>query len=221
MATDPRSSPPHSPARRRWLWLAGGAGVLAVAGGVASRGYWQRWWRAEPDGAALDVCIVSPASPPDPASGLPPDAPREVPATARCPVCGMFPARERAWAAQVLYRDGHAHFFDSPIDLFQFLEGVERFSPGHTRADLLSMWVTDVPSRNWVAAEQAWFVHGSAMLGPMRMGDLPAFARQAEAEAFSRKHGGKALPYTQITPAIIKSMSVQRSHALHEGMHDH
>ncbi|NLX17495.1 MAG: hypothetical protein GXY45_11095 [Ramlibacter sp.] len=220
MADHPRNAPPGQArtTRRRWLWLAG-AGAAAVAGGVATQGYWKRWWQPKEE-AALDVCIVSPPTPYDPASGKPMEAPREVPESARCPVCGMYPARDRIWAAQVLYRNGDAHFFDSPIDLFQFLDGVERFNPGHSRADILSMWVTDAASRNWTAAEQAWYVHGSDALGPMRMGDLPAFADKAQAQDFSRQRGGKVLSHAEVTPAIIKTMSVERNHALHEGMHD-
>ena len=43
-------------------------------------------------------------------------------------------ALSAAWAAQVIYRDGGVHYFDSPIDLMQFLNNVPGFSPGYTRA---------------------------------------------------------------------------------------
>ncbi|MDO5693741.1 MAG: nitrous oxide reductase accessory protein NosL [Pseudomonadota bacterium] len=203
--------------RRRWLWLGGGAVLAAGALGTATR---RLWWPGAGAGNMLDVpadvCVVSPPIAHDPASGLAPDVPRPIPAAARCPVCGMYPARSPRWAAQVLYRDGHVHFFDSPIDLFQFLPDVARFSPGHGQADILSVWVTDARGGDWVQADQAWYVHGSDALGPMRMGDLPAFAQRDEAEEFASRRGGKVLPFGAVTPAIVKSLSVERSHALHD-----
>ncbi|MBU1396829.1 MAG: nitrous oxide reductase accessory protein NosL, partial [Gammaproteobacteria bacterium] len=69
-----------------------------------------------------DLCIVAPATPYDPASGRAMLAPRPIPADARCPVCGMYPARFSRWAAQSIFKDGAAHYFDSPLDLFVFLQ---------------------------------------------------------------------------------------------------
>ncbi|MFV0680155.1 nitrous oxide reductase accessory protein NosL [Ottowia sp.] len=199
--------------RRRWLWLGGGVMTVGVLGAAARH----LWWpgTVKTNDVPVDVCIVSPPIAYDASSGLAADQPRPIPAGARCPVCGMYPARGPRWAAQVLYRDGHVHFFDSPIDLFQFLPEVTRHSPGHTAADILSTWVTDAHSGQWVAAEKAWLVHGSDALGPMRMGDLPAFASRDEAAAFAKQRGGQVLAYHAITPAIIQSLSTRRSHALH------
>ena len=202
---------PLPPGRRRWLWLGGGVVAAGIIGFAA-----RRWWQPSADEPPAEFCVVSPALPYDAASGLAPDLPRPVPADARCPVCGMYPARSPRWAAQALYRDGHVHFFDSPIDLFQFMADVPRYSPGRSASDILSTWVTDAPSSRWVAAEQAWYVHGSDALGPMRMGDLPAFASRDEAAGFARQRGGQVLAHDAITPAIVKSLSVERSHALHQ-----
>ena len=207
------------PAAARRLLLGASALCVAAAAGLS----WQYAHRpsAAFEPPAEDVCLVPPARqsvahPYDPASGLEIFAARPVTADARCPVCGMYPARSPRWAAQALYRDGHVHFFDSPIDLFQFMADVPRYSPGRSASDILSTWVTDAPSSRWVAAEQAWYVHGSDALGPMRMGDLPAFASRDEAAGFARQRGGQVLAHDAITPAIVKSLSVERSHALHQ-----
>lgn len=210
---------PHFPgrdpvlARRRWLWLGGG--VLGASALVAVMDRW--WWRSSIASNELpaEFCVVSPPIRYEPASGVAPDQPRPVPAEARCPVCGMYPARSPRWAAQALYRDEHVHFFDSPIDLFQFMADVPRFSPQRTAADIRSTWVTDARSGDWVVAEQAWYVHGSDALGPMRMGDLPAFGDRDKALEFARKRGGKVLGHGAVTPAILKGLSTERSHALH------
>lgn len=213
--------------RRHWLSGTAALGLAILCGcergpgAPSSPASTTAGSRAAPD-PSLEICVVAPPIPHDPASGLAPDQPRPIPKDARCPVCGMYPARMPRWAAQVLYRDGHAHFFDSPVDLMQFLGAVPHHSPGYTADDLLSSWVTDAArttagKHHWVPLQQAWFVHGSDALGPMRRGDLPAFATQAQAEAFSQKRGGRALAFTDIGPDIIRSLSVDR----HQGLHDH
>jgi nitrous oxide reductase accessory protein NosL len=201
--------------RRTWLWIGGGLGV-GLLGAVA---YPRRRSKAVAE-IGIDLCVLAPPTPYDPAGGLPADVPRPVPADARCPVCGMYPARAPLWAGQVLYRDHEAHFFDSPVDLMQFLADVERYGMGRGAADVRSRWVTDAASGAWVALEQAWFVLGSDALGPMRRGDLPAFADRSKAAEFAGRRGGEALAFGAITPAIVKSLAVERSHGFHEHAHD-
>ena len=152
----------------------------------------------------------------DPASGLPQDVPRPVPADARCPVCGMYPARDPLWACQVLYDDYAAQFFDSPVDLMLFLADAERYGISPTAAaGIRSRWVTDMASGAWVPLEQAWFVSGSDALGPMQRGDLPAFGDQAKAAEFASRRRGRALAFGAVTPAIVKSLAVGRGQGLH------
>jgi copper chaperone NosL len=67
----------------------------------------------------------------DPVIGLDPIAARPVPAEARCPVCGMYPARYPRWAAQLIFKDGKALFFDSPLELFRFLLDMGRYHDAH------------------------------------------------------------------------------------------
>ena len=204
--------------RRRWLWVCGGLCTAGLMGALATR---RRWW---PGAAAVpeiepEVCVVAPPLPHDPASGLALHAPRPVTADARCPVCGMFPARQPLWAGQAVYRDGAAHFFDSPVDLMQFLTAVERYSAGRSAADVHTSWVTDAAGRGWVELTKAWFVHGSDALGPMRRGDLPAFADEAGAAEFAGRRGGRVLTFEAVTPAILKSLAVERGAGLHEHAH--
>ncbi|NMG47829.1 hypothetical protein GO613_06930 [Azoarcus communis] len=153
--------------------------------------------------APEDFCIVASAPfaqahPWDPTSGLGQYDARPVPAQARCPVCGMYPARHPAWAAQLIFTDGSAHFFDSPVDLLLFLEAPARFDPEHSVADVAVIHVTDHGSRQWTDGRHAYVVLGSGVHGPMRGPDLPAFADPAAAMAFSQQHGGQAVRLTDI-----------------------
>ncbi|MEK8051956.1 nitrous oxide reductase accessory protein NosL [Ideonella sp. DXS22W] len=205
--------------RTGWLWAAALAlaagGALTGAGGPALR-HWidalttQR--SAPARGAPVpadEVCFFAPALPFDPASGQPRLAPRPVPAQARCPVCGMFPARAAAWAAQVIYRDGDAHFFDSPLSLHLFLQDVGRYARGRSRQDLAALYVRDTEGGGWIDAIGAWHVQGSDALGPMRAGNLPAFASRSAAERFAQGHGGQVLAAAQIDAAVLTALDAR------------
>lgn len=192
---------------RRALWLPALGAVALAAGAVAYTLYPGKRSDAVLDAISNEVCIVAPATPPDPASGLPLLAPRAVPAEARCPVCGMYPARYPRWAAQVIFQDGATHFFDSPVDLFGFMNGVGRHSSPYTMKEAAAQFVTDFDTGDWVAADAAFYVRGSSALGPMRDADLPAFGSRESAEAFARSRGGKVLAHAEVTPEVTRSLS--------------
>ena len=161
-----------------------------------------------------DVCVVAPPTPYDPALGLPLQAAREVPADARCPVCGMYPARSRDWAAQAIFADGDAQFFDSPLSLLLYLGNVAHYTRGRSADAIVARYVTDAATRQWIAAEQAFYVHGSSALGPMRAGNLPAFANADAAREFTRQRGGRVLAFGDIDAALLRSLA-PGSHAGH------
>ena len=211
-------APPALPRLQRRAWLAIGLGGLLASGGLAA---WQ--WRARPVAAALpedDYCLVAPPSPYDPASGLPPQAARAVPADARCPVCGMFPARAPEWAAQLIFANGEAHFFDSPLSLFMYLQDMPRYSPQRNASEVVARYVSDsnaAPGQGWLAAEQAFYVHGSNARGPMRAGNLPAFASRSAAQAFAARRGGEVRSFAQVDAALIAELAQRNPGNGHAG----
>lgn len=202
--------PPSLPAQRLWP-LAGAAallGALAVGGALLLQGAPPTPRAAELVGAAsaADVCVVAPPTPYDAASGQPLQAARSVPAGARCPVCGMFPARSPDWAAQVIFANGDAHFFDSPLSLFLYLANVPRYSAGRSASDIVARYVTDGAGGGWTDAANAHYVHGSSALGPMRAGNLPAFASVQDAERFAAARGGQVLAFAAVDAALLASL---------------
>ena len=184
--------------------------LAALLLGAACLGGSQLPRRKTSTAAALpgdDVCIVAPPTPYDPAVGLPLQAAREVPLDARCPVCGMYPARSRAWAAQVIFADGDAHFFDSPLSLLLYLGNVAHYTRGRNAKAIVARYVTDAGTQAWTDAGTAFYVQGSSALGPMRAGNLPAFASQDAAQAFARERGGRVLALGAIDPALLRSLA--------------
>ena len=198
---------------RRAPWALAAA-VLAL-GGLAWWG--AATWRAAPAPVATadmeaDFCVVAPPTPYDPASGVALSAPRAVPASARCPVCGMYPARSPDWAGQIIFTNGDAQFFDSPVSLLMFLNDVPRYSAGRTADDIVARYVTDVSSKGWIDAGAAFYVHGSSALGPMRAGNLPAFAARSAAEAFAQRRGGQVRTLDGIDAQMLQAMSTLHQH---------
>ena len=199
----------------RTPWALTGAGLLlaALAWGGATT-----WRSAQVPTPALvadmeaDFCVVAPPTPYDPALGLALTAARAVPVGARCPVCGMYPARSPDWAGQIIFSNGDAQFFDSPVSLLLFLNDVPRYSAGRSSDDIVARYVTDVTSKEWIDAGAAFYVYGSNAMGPMRAGNLPAFAQRSAAEAFAQRRGGTVHTLGAIDAPMLQTMSTLHQH---------
>ena len=200
--------------RRGWLRAAAGLAVLAL-GAVAVAFMWPGVVQrlnplAEPP--THEVCVVAPPTRYDPSLGLPLSAARAVPQDVRCPVCGMYPARSLDWAAQIIFADGDAQFFDSPVSLFLYLQEVGRYSPGRKADQIVAHYVTDAEGKQWTDARQAVYVQGSSAIGPMRAGNLPAFASVEAATQFAQQRGGIVVTFQDIDPAVVQRLGGQRRH---------
>lgn len=203
-------------------------GMLTVLGTLAASAPWslpalrQALSPQAQAGLEPDVCIVAPPTPYDPASGLAPTAARAVPADVRCPVCGMFPARSPQWAAQIIFTNGDAQFFDSPLSLFMYLQDMARYSPGRDAGQIAAHYVTDASAAPpdgtlapWIDALSAYYVHGSSAKGPMRAGNLPAFATREAAQAFAERRGGTVLAFGAIDADLVSQLAGQGGHSHH------
>lgn len=212
-------APPPQQRRRRLLALGALAGLAALASTPWSLPALRKALAPEASPAPeADVCIVAPPTPYDPASGLAPTAARAVPVDARCPVCGMFPARSRAWAAQVIFDNGDVQFFDSPLSLFMYVQDVARYSPGRSAEQIVAHYVTDATQAGdmrWIDALGAYYVHGSSARGPMRAGNLPAFATREAAQAFAAQRGGTVLTFGAIDAALVAQLAGSGGHSHH------
>lgn len=203
--------------RRRWLLAGLGLGLSAAAGAALLRHKGQQEAAAQRAAAALealqDVCIVAPPLPYDAAQGLPMEAPRAVPPDARCPVCGMYPARFPQWAAQLIYDTGDVHFFDSPLSLFQYLTTQDLWAQGRLASRVLAAYVTDTAGGGWVGAQDAAYVVGSSLLGPMRNGNFPAFGAPGAADRFAQERGGRRVQAAALAEHVRTTVPAKPLHA--------
>ena len=120
-----------------------------------------------------------------------------------CPVCGMLVSKYPNWTATVLYKDGHAHYFDGAKDMFKYLQHADKYAAGHHKEDISSMVVTEFYGLTKIDARKSFYVAGSDVLGPMGHELVPLETR-ADAEEFLKDHKGKQIySFEQITPDII------------------
>lgn len=95
-----------------------------------------------------------------------------------------------AGVAAAKLRDGRIELFEGARCLFIFNTAPDRF--GITKDDIKYKYVTDFLSRKMIDVEQASFVLGSKVMGPMGH-DLIPFTDKKSADRFSSKHGGKRI----------------------------
>ena len=126
----------------------------------------------------------------------------------RCSVCGMFVAKYPNWLTQIHYDDQkQVQFFDGVKDMMVFSFNPEKFN-GPPRQEIKEMLVKDYYSLQWLSADDAFFVIGSDVYGPMGHELIPFSTREA-AENFMKDHHGKIiLTFDRITPELIDSMRV-------------
>ena len=119
-----------------------------------------------------------------------------------CPVCGMLVAKYPNWVAVVVYKDGHAHFFDGAKDLFKFIDMPQKYVPGHRRDMIAGMWVTEFYGLTRIDARKAYYVIGSDTLGPMGNEFVP-LESEADARDSLKEHKGKRIvTFEQATPEM-------------------
>ncbi len=121
----------------------------------------------------------------------------------RCAVCGMPVASFTNWISSVVFKDGTTSFFDGPKDMFQFLFDVPKYRKNATRQDIAKIFVTSYYTLQPIKAEEAFFVIGSDVAGPMGPEIVP-FQTEKEASAFLKDHNGKQMvKFNEITPEVL------------------
>jgi copper chaperone NosL len=124
----------------------------------------------------------------------------------KCPVCGMFVHKYPDWASQIIFTDGAVLFFDGAKDLFKFYFDIKKYTPDKSEKDIAAIYVTEYYEMKVIKAEDAFFVLGSDVYGPMGHELIP-LASKADADEFMRDHKGRRiLKFEAVKPVIIKKM---------------
>ncbi|RJR42064.1 MAG: nitrous oxide reductase accessory protein NosL [Desulfobacteraceae bacterium] len=133
-------------------------------------------------------------------------APREPSKQDKCPVCGMFVYKFPEWTAQITFKDGTVVFFDGAKDLFKYYFDLKKYSPRKTKADIRVVYVTEYYAIKPVVAQDASFVIGSDVYGPMGRELIPIGTAEGAREFLKDHKGKRILRFDEITPAVIDKL---------------
>jgi copper chaperone NosL len=124
----------------------------------------------------------------------------------KCPVCGMFIFKYPDWTCVVTFKDGTQAFFDGSKDMFKYLFDLKRYNPSKKKEDIDVLWVKDYYTLSPIKAQEAWYVLGSDVFGPMGRELIP-LEKESGAKEFMKDHKGKRiLKFSEVTPEIIKAL---------------
>lgn len=115
-----------------------------------------------------------------------------------CDQCGMIISDDRFAAALVVEKaanDFEQMLFDDAGEMFAFI------GEDNGQSKIVSWFVHDYNSREWLAADAAWFVLADSLHTPMGFG-LAACAQELEAQALAQEWGGEVLTFAQATEKL-------------------
>ena len=146
--------------------------------------------------------------------------PMVIPKDVSCGKCGMYPANYPRWQSQIIFNDGSMTPFDGCKCMFNFMNSMDQHDKTHSKDDVAAIWVKDFNNSKWINAEDAHFVVGSKMMGPMGKELIP-FADHAAAIKFHHEQGGSMMKYADITPEVLKSLMGDMKMPGHGSEHGH
>jgi len=121
----------------------------------------------------------------------------EVPKDAKCPVCGMFVAKNPQWAAMI-ETEAKSFYFDGVKDMMKYI-----FTE---KNNFEKIYVSDYYTLNKLEAQKAFYVIGSNVYGPMGSELIP-FASEKDALTFAHDHNGKkVVTYAEIDENFVQKL---------------
>ncbi len=139
----------------------------------------------------------------------------EVPADARCSVCGMMVAKYPVWVTRLTTPRGEL-FFDGVKDMMAYYHAPQMYG-GQENEQITDIFVRDYYNQQWIDGTTAYFVVGSDVLGPMGHEFIP-FQTMDAARSFEVDHHGKnILTFDKISGEMV--MSMKKAHMKKKMMH--
>lgn len=122
-----------------------------------------------------------------------------IPKDAKCLVCGMFVAKYPKWVATIKEKDGKIHYFDGVKDMMKYYLSLKG-----KKIDLKEIMVNDYYTLQPIIAQDATFVIGSNIYGPMGSELIP-FKTLEDAKSFSNEHHGeKIVKFYEINRELVQ-----------------
>jgi copper chaperone NosL len=113
-----------------------------------------------------------------------------------CPLCSMYPARYPKFNCQIVFKDGSYEAFDSAIGQLVYLHFPDK--TGKKLKPVAEIYFKDYLKESWLEADQAFFVIGSDIRGPMGVQFLPVDSEQAAEELKKQAQGKDIIHFKMI-----------------------
>jgi len=127
----------------------------------------------------------------------------DVPADAKCPVCGMFVGKYPKWVA-FMQINGKKYYFDGVKDMMKYYIFDGDFP--YDRKNISEITVSDYYTLEEISAKKAFYVLDSDIFGPMGRELIP-FKSEKSAKAFMDDHNGKAMvKFDEITDKMVMAL---------------
>jgi len=127
--------------------------------------------------------------------------------TKKCPVCGMYPYKYKAWVS-IIEIDNNKIYFDGVKDMMKYYLYTKKYI--YNRDNIKNMYVQDFYNLELINAKDAWYVIGSNVRGPMG-NELIPFKTKKDAQTFFDDHKGeKIITFQEITTDTLITRRVKR-----------
>ena len=122
--------------------------------------------------------------------------PQKIEQHSQCPLCGMYPVRYPQFNCQIVFKDGSYEAFDSAVGLLVYLLFPDK--TGLTLKPVAGIYFKDYLKGTWVESENAFFVTGSEIMGPMGIEFLLVDNEPAAKELKKAENGQDIIPFREI-----------------------
>ncbi len=121
-----------------------------------------------------------------------------------CAVCGMIPVDFPGAKAQIHYKTGEVDSFCCTQEMFTFYLQPDR-PKNITAVFVNNMGKADWnhPERHWISAEEAHYVLGGDVMGPMGETLVP-FLELSDARSYVEDHGGKIVRFDDVEMNMLR-----------------
>lgn len=112
-----------------------------------------------------------------------------------CETCRMLITDQR-FAAEIIPKKGKSLKFDDPICMVRYFDLSRKLDLGFTTDDVLAYYVKDYYTKEWVRAEEAFFVKAN-IVTVMGYG-VVCFKEREVTESFADEHNGEILAFEDL-----------------------
>lgn len=130
--------------------------------------------------------------------------PIELDRTISCAVCGMIPVDFPGAKGQIHYNSGRVDSFCCTLDMFTFYLQPDR------PKNVTAIYVNDMgkadwfnPEGHWINAEEAHYVLGGDVMGPMGEALVP-FSEREDALKYIDDHGGRIVGFADVKMEMLR-----------------